>query len=152
MIEQLASDFKNGRMEVGNKYNDFELLMRTLAKESRYNRNLLSKEFIDTYNSPNIRAHVCSSYSGIVYVFMFPKREESREYRRAELTGRCLIVRRLTKGIDTVIGISTEKKDGEKGFSFDFVYFYKPELTEDEIKEADKLVNEFGWFKNPKGS
>jgi len=148
MIETLIEDFNNDRMEVGKEYENFEIVMRTMAKESRYNRILLSKEFVDAYNSPKIRARTVPSYSGIVYVFMYVNRDESRENRRAELGGRCLIIRKYTPEINTVIGIATEKKDGEKGFSLDVVYFYKPTLSEEENKKADELISKFGWFKN----
>jgi hypothetical protein len=148
MIEMLIEDYKNDRMEVGKEYENFELVMRTMAKESRYNRILLSKDFIDAYNSPKIRAHPIPSYSGIVYVFMYVNRDETRENRRAELGGRCLIIRKYTPDINTVIGIATEKKDVEKGFSLDAVYFFKPTLSEEENKKADELINKFGWFKN----
>lgn len=153
MIELLTDDFRNGRMEVGKEYDNFELVVRTMARESRYNRILLSKEFIDAYDSTKIRARPVSSYSGIVYVFLYVDRKEAREYRRAELGGRCLIIRKLTPDINTVVGIATEKKDGNKGFSLDVVYFFKPKLTENEEKKADEFINKYGWFKNSiKGS
>lgn len=148
MIELLIEDFKNDRMEVGKEYADFELVMRTMAKESRYNRILLSKEFIDAYNSPKVRARPVSSYSGIVYVFMYVNRDESREDRRAELAGRCLIIRKYTPCIDTVVGIATERRDGKNGFSLDVVYFYKPTLSIDEEKKAEEFIEKYGWFKN----
>ena len=148
MIELLTEDFKNGRMEVGKEYENFEIVMRTMAKESRYNRILLSKEFLDAYNSYKIRARPVTSYSGIIYIFMYVNRVESREYRRAELGGRCLIARKYTPEINTVIGIATEKKDGKQGFSLDVVYFYKPSLSEEEEKKADELIKKYGWFKN----
>ncbi|OGU77015.1 MAG: hypothetical protein A2V93_04810 [Ignavibacteria bacterium RBG_16_34_14] len=148
MIELLTEDFNNGRMEVGKEYENFEIVMRTMAKESRYNRILLSKEFLEAYNSSKIKARPVSSYSGIVYVFMYVNRDESRENRRAELGGRCLIARKHTPEINTVIGIATEKNDGKKGFSLDVVYFYKPSLSEEENKKADELIEKYGWFKN----
>ena len=147
MIELMIEDFKNGRMEVGNEYEDFELIMRTMARESRYNRILLSKEFLDLFNSPKIKARLVSSYSGKVYVFMKADRNESRENRRLELTGRCLIVWKYTPETDTIIGIATERNDGQKGFSIDVVYLYKPKLSEEEEKTADELIEEYGWFK-----
>ncbi len=150
MIEMLIEDYKNDRMEVGKEYENFELVMRTMAKESRYNRIILSKEFLEAYNKKNIRAHPTTSYSGLGYVFMFVNRDESREYRRAELGGRCLIIRKYAPEINTIIGIATEKKDGEKGFSLDVVYFYKPTLSEQENRKADELIEKYGWFKNIK--
>lgn len=148
MIELLIEDFRNGRMEVGKEYENFEPVVRTMARESRYNRILLSKEFLDFINSPKIRACPIASYSGIVYVFMSANRTESREDRRAELDGRCLIIRKYTPDIDTVIGIATEKNDGKKGFSLDVVYLFKPKLSVEEEKKADEFIEKFGWFKN----
>jgi hypothetical protein len=81
---------------------------------------------------------------------MFVNRDESREYRRAELGGRCLIIRKYTPEINTIIGIATEKKDGKKGFSLDVVYYYKPALSEQENRKADELIEKYGWFKNIK--
>jgi hypothetical protein len=150
MIELLIEDYQNDRMEVGKEYENFELVMRTMAKESRNNRIILSKEFLEAYNKKNIRAHPTSSYSGLGYVFMFVNRDESREYRRAELGGRCLIIRKYTPEINTIIGIATEKKDGKKGFSLDVVYYYKPALSEQENRKADELIEKYGWFKNIK--
>ena len=121
MIELLTDDFRNGRMEVGKEYDNFELVVRTMARESRYNRIILSKEFLEAYNKKNTRAHPTTSYSGIGYVFMYINRNESRESRRAELCGRCLILRKHTPEIITFIGIATEKNDGKKGFSLDVV-------------------------------
>jgi hypothetical protein len=83
---------------------------------------------------------------------MSADRTESREDRRAELAGRCLIIRKYSPNIDTVIGIATEKQDGKKEFSIDVIYLFKPELSAEEEKKADEFVNEYGWFKNSFGA
>ncbi len=152
MIELLIEDFKNERLEVGKEYENFEPVVRIMARESRYNRILLSKEFLDFIKSPNVRARPVHSNSGIVYVFMSADRTESRKDRRAELAGRCLIIRKYSPNIDTVIGIATEKQDGKKEFSIDVIYLFKPELSAEEEKKADEFVNEYGWFKNSFGA
>lgn len=147
-IELLTKDFQKGRLEVGDNYDDIELVLRTMAKESRYNRILLSKEFLDFYANPKIRSRPVASYSGIVYVFLTADRKEDREFRRAELVGRCLIVRRYTPEAQIVVGIATEKNDGEKGFSLDVTYLYKPSISKKDEQNVEKMINEFGWFKN----
>ncbi|MFA4887922.1 MAG: hypothetical protein WC595_06950 [Candidatus Nanoarchaeia archaeon] len=147
-IELLTKDFQKGRLEVGGNYNDIELVLRTMAKESRNNRILLSKGFLDFYSNPTIRSRPVASYSDIVYVFLTANRDEDREYRRAELMGRCLIVRKYTPEAHIVVGIATEKNDGENGFSLDVTYLYKPSISKRDEKNVEKMVNEFGWFKN----
>ncbi len=147
IIEQLIKDYKQNRMLSDINYSEFELVMRTMAKESRENRIILSKEFVDFFNKPNIRSRPVASYSGISYVFLTTKRNEDRKDRKIELIGRCMIVRVLIPESDTVIGIATEKNDGERGFSLDVAYLYRPIISETDKNNIDKMVNELGWFK-----
>lgn len=147
MIEYLTENYLQKQLEVGGNYEDFELVVRTMSKESRQSRIQLSQEFSDFMEKPELRARPVSSYSGIIYVYMSVNGNETRDGRRTELLHRCLILRKYSSGADTVIGIATEKKDGGKGFSLDVVYLYKPSLSIEDESLADELIKKYGYFK-----
>ena len=148
IIELLANDYKNDNLVTTTGFTDFELVVRTMAREPRSERIYLSQKFLDFYSNTKIRSRPVASGSGIVYVFLTLDRKEDRKYRRAELIGRCLIVRRYTPESKIIIGIATEKNDGQKGFSLDVAYLYKPHLSKKDKENVEKMVREFGWFKN----
>lgn len=148
IIELLTKDFKNDNLVTTTGFNEFELVVRTMAREPRSERIYLSQKFLDFYSNTNIRSRPVASGSGIVYVFLTLDRKEDRKYRRAELIGRCLIVRRYTPESKIIIGIATEKNDRQKGFSLDVAYLYKPHISKEDKENVEKMVHEFGWFKN----
>lgn len=49
---------------------NIELALRTLAKENRFSRRVLSQEFFDFYEHPRIVSRIVESINGIIYVFL----------------------------------------------------------------------------------
>ena len=131
-----------------NTYDEFELSVREMSREPRLNRMELAKSYIDFYEKPNIRSRPIASTSGVVYVFLTADRTEKREHRKAELLGRCLIVRKYTPDARLIIGIATEKNDGINEFSFDVLYFDIPSLSKELENKVEHMIKEFGWFKS----
>ena len=56
----------------------------------------------------------------------------------------------MNKDRDTVIGLATERYEKGKGFSFDLLYLYIPEWTDELQKQIEYAQKEFGYFANPK--
>ena len=93
------------------------------------------------------------SSSGIVYVMLAGDRDHDRKYRMAELAARCTIARVRIPEARTVVGIASERAvAGARGVSFDLFMLDRPELTDDHIKEADRLSKELGFFREPQVS
>lgn|SRR2546425_3146896 len=127
-----------------------EVALRTMAKETRFNRRVMGQRIDDIIRTtPNdmSRAQVVQSPSGIVYVFFITPRTTSRDERRAELGNRCLVARDLVPSAKTVVGIATETYDPtEPGSSFDVCYIHCEEWTPDQHKQAQEIREKFGWF------
>jgi len=151
MIEQLINDLKLGRIEFSISLDEIEIALRTMAAENRFDRRLLSKRFTELIvpvESKKLRARICPSYSGIIYVFLVCNRDESREIRRAELFNRCIVTRGLNKDSITIVGIATERFDGNKGSSLDLCHVHINKLTIEEQSMIEDIQSEFGYFKN----
>jgi hypothetical protein len=93
------------------------------------------------------------SMSGVTYVLLAADRKQDRERRIAELAARCTIARARIPESSTVIGIASERAvEGARGLSFDLFMMEKPELSADDIMEAQRLSNELGYFRSPQVS
>jgi len=147
MIELLIKDYRDGTLFGHTEYENFDLLIRTMAKESRASRAELSDAFADFYRNPKTRARFARASSGVGYVFLTTKRDEEREFRRDELIGRSLIVRKYMADTRIVIGIATEKNDGKQEYSFDHVYLDFISFPKEWDKKVEELVKDTGWFK-----
>ena len=154
IIEDFSKHFFKGDLEVGNSLSEVENILRIMAKEDRYARFILSKEiidFIEKVNQKKVRgsnARVLLSPSGIGYIFLICARTITREERRAELLGRCYVMRDIKYEITTFIGIATESFEPCGGNSMDAVLFLKPDWTDIDHKRAIELRRELGYFKN----
>jgi len=151
MIEQLINDLKLGNVEFGERLDEFEIALRGLATESRFNRRLLSNNFteiISQIETKKIRSRIYSSESGIVYVFLICGHDEAREMRRAELINRCVVARGLNQDSNTVIGIATEEYDKNKGPSIDLCHVLIVKWSDEDQSSIDDIQSKFGYFKN----
>lgn len=153
MIEDFSKHYFKGDLEVGNSLSEVESVLRIMAKENRYARFILSKgiiDFIEKVNQKKVRgsnARVLLSPSGIGYIFLICARTITREERRAELIGRCYVMRDIKKEINTFIGIATESFEVDAGGSMDAVLFVKPDWTVSDHKRAIELKSKLGYFK-----
>ena len=154
IIEEFAMFFLKGQLEIGNSLSEVENVLRIMAKEDRYARFILSEgmiDFVEKVNQKKVRgsnARVLLSPSGIGYIFLICARNITRTARRAELLGRCYVMRDKKKEITTFIGIATESFEPSGGGSMDALLFMKPDWTDSDHNRAVELRNELGYFKN----
>lgn len=152
LIEVLSKDILHGNLEYGPELNDSEIAVRTMARENRFGRHLLGQSFMEFYElarQEKVKSRMALGNSDVTYVFLAMPHGEDREYRKAELGGRCLVARGLNKDRNTVIGLATERYEEGKGFSFDLVYLNIPQRTNDLQKQIEYAQKEFGYFANP---
>jgi hypothetical protein len=152
LTEILCKDILHGNLEFGPELNDSEIAVRTMARENRFGRRLLGKSFVEFYElarQEKVRSRMALGNSNTTYVFLGMPHGEDRAYRKAELGGRCLVARGLNKDRNTVIGLATERYEEGKGFSFDLLYLYIPQWTDELQKQIEYAQKEFGYFANP---
>lgn len=152
IVESLSADILNGRMEFGGDLTQSELAVRVMARETRFGRRALGKSFMEFYESASMKkigARMMPGLSGVIYVFLAMPHGTDREFRVAELGGRCFVARGLNRDCHTVIGLATEQYVRGKGFSFDVIYLHMPEWTAANQTEMEYSQKEFGYFKNP---
>jgi hypothetical protein len=153
LTEVLSRDILHGNLEFGPELNNSEIAVRTMARENRFGRRLLGQSFMEFYelaHQGKVRSRMALGNSNVTYVFLAMPHGEDREYRKAELAGRCLVARGLNKARNTVIGVATERYEEGKGFSFDLVYLNIPQWTDELQKQIEYAQKEFGFFANPK--
>jgi hypothetical protein len=149
IIETFCSDFKQGDLIFGNQLTQVELVTRIMARENRFNRRLLGKSFTEFIQmSDKVRARIVPSPSQIMYVFLACPHNMVRDQRAAELMGRCHVVRGIYRDKQTIIGLATEKYETGKGYSFDAIFYDKPEWTPEDEADMKMLQSECGFFKN----
>jgi hypothetical protein len=152
LIEEFCGHFQAGTLEYSGPLSDVEIVTRTMARENRFNRRLLSKsftEFMDLTETKQRRARYTISPSGIGYVFLATPHGHDRESRMAELSARCFVVRGLNQHIKTVVGIATEEYVAGKGYSLDAGHFYQEGWTDEDQALMKEVQSQYGYFVNP---
>ncbi|VVB94792.1 Uncharacterised protein [uncultured archaeon] len=152
LIEVFCNDYLNGNLEFGNSLNEVEKVMRTMARENRFERRLLGKYFIDFMelaSQKKVRARIFPSPSGVAYVLLACPHDEDRKERLGELGLRCFVTRGLFSECTTVIGIATEQYEKGKGFSLDTIYLSKITWTIEDQTKLDNIQKDLGYFSNP---
>jgi hypothetical protein len=117
--------------------NDNELVVRTMASETRFERRVLSTACIDWLRKKRTGGRVtCSPKTQTGYVFLTKPRDGDREVRVAELMARCMDARspngplsRSGESATKIIGLATEIYD-PSGWSMDVVYLDKPQWSD----------------------
>ncbi|MEH1907412.1 hypothetical protein [Nostoc sp.] len=153
LIEIISQDVLSNDLEFGSTLEKSELVLRTMARESRFMRRMLGKyfsEFMDLAAQEKTESRVLISQQlNTVYVFLVKPHGEDRQHRIAELGGRCFIMRGLQQNYKTVIGIATERYQPGQGFSFDLTYLHQESWTSENQKQLEYVQKEFGWFESP---
>lgn len=152
LLKILSDNILHGHIEFGPSLNDSELSVRIIARENRFSRRLLGKsfkEFIDLSMQKKVRSRMALSTSDVTYVFLAMRHGEDRQFRVSELGGRCFVARGIHRDRKTVIGIATEQYEHGKGFSFDLIYMYHEQWTEEDQKQMEYAQRKFGYFLNP---
>lgn len=152
LIEEFCGHFQAGTLEYSGPLCDVEIVTRTMARENRFNRRLLSKSFrrfMDLTGTKQRRARCTISPSGIGYVFLATPHGHDRESRMFELGARCFVVRGLNPHITTVSGIATEEYVDGKGYSLDACYLHIEEWTDEYQTLMKEVQRVYGYFVNP---
>jgi hypothetical protein len=154
LIETLAQHEKEGTWEYSLNGKEAEPALRTMARENRYNRRILSQNLDDVLRTtPNgaTRGRLVESPSGVAYVILATRKGRDRDERRAELYWRCFVARDVVPGVTTVVGIATETYNPkDPGFSFDVCQLEFQDWTLEQRKQAQELREKNGWFPQDK--
>lgn len=132
---------------------NYEKVARELARPSRFQRRYLSKVFFEAHilahneKKCDLFRRVMPGEDGVTYCFLFQDDPESRERRKSMLSAICWVARGKYKENKKVLGIATEKQI-RPTCSYDFVYMYFPEWTEEQQKYTEELQEKTGIFVN----
>lgn len=135
----------------GPTLNELELALRTMARESRFNRRGLGQyvgEFIVAARAKKSRARMIFSSSGIIYVLAYFSPNELPQLRSAELIARCYVARYLTKKGSTLVAIGLSNHVPGIGSASDLIYLHFPLWGPEEEAQAIKAQKELGYFPN----
>jgi len=154
LIETFHNNLATRGLEFGNSLEQVDAITRIMAREDRFSRRILGKDFsefmeLTSRDKTPVRSRMTASPSGILYVFLARPREVERKYRIAELQARCFVARGLNPECKTVIGLATERYEEKEGFSLDALCLEKQNWTEEDQKKLEYLKNELGFFKAP---
>lgn len=153
IIEDFFRDFSKGALLFSSKYVEIEQSLRTIAKENRFSRMVLSDVFLDFVGvTAEIKSHsrLLQSDNKTTYVFMLDEhRENNREERIRELGLRCKVARLIFDPSQEVVGIATNPYVSGAGHSYDLYYLFIPELTDKDRSDITKMQKELRYFINP---
>jgi len=153
IIEEFFRDMSQEQLLFTNDFHEVEMALRTMSKESRFNRMVLADVFVDFigyYGEPKAESRIAQSNSGVTYVFLLDDyRENDRKQRYMELTLRCLAARNVIRKNKEVVGIASSQYIKGEGHAYDLCYLYRPEWTDEDITKINKMQKELGYFTNP---
>ncbi len=154
LIETFHNDLATRGLEFGNSLETVDAITRIMAREDRFSRRVLGKDFyrfmeLTSSDKKRVRSRMTASPSGILYVFLACPRRTERKDRHKELSLRCFVARGLNPKCKTVIGLATERYEAKEGFSLDAFCLEKPDWTEEDQKKLVYIQNELGFFKSP---
>lgn len=149
IIEEFSESMRKGTLEFDSKPGETELVLRTMAKESRFSRRILGQQIADMVKTPKTkrRSKILQAQSGIVYVLHVSEKGRDRRQRRLELEYRCYVAKRRYPSSPIVVGIATEHLD-KSGQSFDACYLEYDKWTEEDEKNALEIEEKFGFFRH----
>ena len=148
IIEELSGYTRDGELEYESKPGETELVLRTMAKENRFSRRVLSQQLDDilrTTPKTHRRAKLLQSPSGVIYVLLVSEKGRDREDRRRELEYRCYVAKNMFPSSPTVVGLATEHYD-PAGHSFDVCYLRFEEWTKEQQEWAREAQGKLGFF------
>jgi len=153
LVDSLSNDVLHGNLEFGPDLNESEITVRTMARENRFGRRLLGKSFSEFYElarENKVRSRMALGNSDVTYVFLATPQGVDRNYRKAELFGRCLVARGFHQDRSKVIGLATERYEEGKGYSFDLIHMHIPRWSDELQGRMEYVQKEFGYFANPR--
>ena len=147
LIKDLCKWFLDGELLTEHTIEEYESAIRTMAKENRFQRRILSKHFGEMLHN-KIRARITPSNSGVTYVFQANNPNMSREDRQAELEMRCIVARGVFRENKVVVGIATEQCESpDEQVSYDLMHYTLEEWTPKMQKISDMIQQKMGFFK-----
>jgi hypothetical protein len=153
VIEYVSRDLLADDLLFVEPPGEAEGALRVLARECRFYRRFLGESLSEVLLGGRVRSRMLKSMSGVTYVMLAADREQDREWRIAELAARCTIARARIPDAATVVGIASERGDDRRpGLSFDVFMLHRPALTPADIREAERLSSELGYFRSPETS
>lgn len=135
LIEELAGHVVAGTILGSAPQEHTEVGLRYMARESRFHRRLLGGEFVDFMGAAEAgktRSRRIQSPTGVVYVFVVCGRSWAADTRGYELRAYCSILLDEHPDAPAVVGVMTEKPDGDWRLSFAMMVFEAP--VTDEIR------------------
>lgn len=155
LLDYLCQDILGGQMEFANTLSENEEVVRLMARETRFERRILSQslgEFWELARERRVRARMLASHSGVVYVFLNPPPHYDRQARISELGCRCFIARNYFKDHSTVIGLGLNIERAQLGYAADLFLFSSAEWTQQQAEHAENMKRELGFFRAPQRS
>lgn len=150
LIEYLSEDATMEHPNHDQPLSDTELVLRVMARESRFSRRLLGnalRQFLNLANQGALRTRlVKSSVSQVAYVFLALPSIVDREQRIAELANRCFIARGLNPQFTTVVGIATEREEDLEEHSVDYCYVNIPFWNDDYQRQLTSIQQRTKYF------
>jgi hypothetical protein len=154
-IEALARSVLDGSAYFNPGLSNAEMGLREMAMENRFSRRCLSRsllEFMNLAQAGKVRSRIAPSFNRrTIYVFMAARLEDDPSRRLNELTARCWVALSEARGRDpnrsVVVGLAVGML--EPGQPLELVYVSIPEWTDEHEKVAEKLRDDFGFFRTP---
>ncbi len=128
LIEILLAGSPAIASEPGPSFTEMDLAVRTMARESRFNRRVLGKalkEFLVLAQNRKIRSRIIPSLSEVAYVFLYVQPDLDFQNIQAELGCRCFIARGMQRDYNTIIGVAIQELAVGRGSSSSLVYLHK---------------------------
>lgn len=152
LIDHYADDLlTDGMFDMHSKQvTKNELALVAMALQPRGHRANLADALLEFLgpNGATIAARVVVGADSTAFVFLGGDSSD-REFRTQQLTLRCLVVRGRCPGINTVVGIATDRPEaGKSGYSSDIAYMHLPTWDEDDAAAVDGIQKDLGYFKN----
>ncbi len=150
LIETISIDLQVDKFGFGSGVRDAEIGLRVMAREDRFSRRILGKQFRKFLDrTETIRARMMPAPSGIVYVLLACPHDTGRQIRTDELQLRCFVARGLFPKAQTVIGIATERHERGKGYSLDLTCLHQATWTTEDQERMEGIQKDLGYFVNP---
>jgi len=133
----------------GPELNQLELALRTMARETRFNRRILGTHavsFIEAVRAGKTRSRILAGPSEVIYVIAYFQPTAAPQDRSAELAARCYIARYLAGKGEIMIGVGLSDHQPDKGSASDLIYMHFPTWTSEEDAAAKKLQEDCGYF------
>ncbi len=129
LIEEFAGHLIGGTL-LGNAPQDItQLGLRYMARENRFHRRFVGGSFVDFMRKAaagETMSRSTASPSGVVYLFAVCPRGFPTDARALLLRDRCSILLERHPEADAVVGIITEKPDGDWRHSFGMMVYENP--------------------------